>query len=202
MVGLPLVQLLQSLRSTTRERKMPSISRTQPKSVNTVLVQSNRTRTALLDGARLVLSEVGVREANMITIADRSRVARATLYNHFRDKEEILHALLDSEIARMSELAKSASNRSEVLFLLSRDIFDNGVLRKVAELEPHLIARMVTISESEKWGQVRETLQSVLYCSRESGELVLRWLLSQFFSPVPESARRGAVEKVEASLSL
>jgi len=132
---------------------MPSISRTQPKSVNTVLVQSNRTRTALLDGARLVLSEVGVREANMITIADRSRVARATLYNHFRDKEEILHALLDSEIARMSELAKSASNRSEVLFLLSRDIFDNGVLRKVAELEPHLIARMVTISESEKFSR-------------------------------------------------
>lgn len=181
---------------------MPSISRTPPKNLNTVLVQSNRTRIALLDGARLVLSEVGVREANMITIADRSRVARATLYNHFRDKEEILYALLDSEIARMSELAKCASNRSEVLFLLSRDIFDNGVLRKVAELEPHLIARMVTISESEKWGQVRETLQSVLYCSRESGELVLRWLLSQFFSPIPESARRSAVEKVEASLSL
>lgn len=102
----------------------------------------------------------------------------------------------------MSELAKSASHRSEVLYLLSRDIFDNGALRKVAELEPHLIARMVTISESAKWGQVRATLQSVLYCSKESGELVLRWLLSQFFSPIPESARRAAVEKVEASLSI
>jgi AcrR family transcriptional regulator len=162
----------------------------------------NRTRTALIDGARTVLSEVGVREANMITIADRSRVARATLYNHFRDKEEILHALLDSEIARMSELAKSASHRTEALYLLSRDIFDNSALRKVAELEPHLIARMVTISESEKWSEVRKTLQAVLYCSRESGELVLRWLLSQFFSPIPESARRAAVEKIESSLSL
>jgi len=165
-------------------------------------VQSNKTRVALLDGARSLLSEVGVREANMISIADRSQVARATLYNHFRDKEEILHALVDSEIARMSDLAKSASHRSEVLYLLSRDIFDNGALRKVAELEPHLIARMVTISESAKWGQVRATLQSVLYCSKESGELVLRWLLSQFFSPIPESARRAAVEKVEASLSI
>ena len=93
----------------------------------------------------------------MITIADRSRVARATLYNHFRDKEEILHALVESEIARMSELAKSATHRSEALTLLSRDIYENGVLRKVAELEPHLIARMVTISESEKWGEVRAT---------------------------------------------
>jgi len=64
-------------------------------------VQSNKTRVALLDGARSLLSEVGVREANMISIADRSQVARATLYNHFRDKEEILHALVDSEIARM-----------------------------------------------------------------------------------------------------
>jgi len=199
---------------------MQSISRTQRKTLNTGHVQSashsshsphspsagssvvNRTRTALIDGARTVLSEVGVREANMITIADRSRVARATLYNHFRDKEEILHALLDSEIARMSELAKSASHRTEALYLLSRDIFDNSALRKVAELEPHLIARMVTISESEKWSEVRKTLQAVLYCSRESGELVLRWLLSQFFSPIPESARRAAVEKIESSLSL
>ena len=138
----------------------------------------------------------------MITIADRSRVARATLYNHFRDKEEILQALLDSEIMRMSELARSATHRSEALFLLSKDIFDNGALRKVAELEPHLIARMVTISESGKWSEVRSTLQSVLYCSKESGELVLRWLLSQFFSPIPDSARRAAVEKIEATLSL
>jgi len=167
-----------------------------------VLVQSNRTRTALLDGARTLLAEVGVREANMITIADRSRVARATLYNHFRDKEEILHALLDSEIARMSDLARSASHRSQALYLLSQDIYENGALRKVAQLEPHLIARMVTISESAKWSQVRSTLQSVLYCSKESGELVLRWLLSQFFSPIPESARRAAVEKIEATLSL
>lgn len=179
----------------------------QPKSVNTGRVHnsgvsSNKTRIALIDGARLLLSEVGVREANMITIADRSRVARATLYNHFRDKEEILHALLDSEILRMGELAKSASHRTEALFLLSRDIYENSALRKVAELEPHLIARMVTISESEKWSQVRSTLQSVLYCSRESGELVLRWLLSQFFSPIPEGARRAAVEKIESSLSL
>ena len=196
---------------------MRAISRTQRKTLHTGHVQSashsphspsagssvvNRTRTALIDGARTVLSEVGVREANMITIADRSRVARATLYNHFRDKEEILHALLDSEIARMSELAKSASHRTEALYLLSRDIFDNSALRKVAELEPHLIARMVTISESEKWSEVRKTLQAVLYCSRESGELVLRWLLSQFFSPIPESARRAAVEKIESSLSL
>ena len=112
------------------------------------------------------------------------------------------HALLDSEILRMSELAKSASHRTEALFLLSRDIYENSALRKVAELEPHLIARMVTISESEKWSQVRSTLQSVLYCSRESGELVLRWLLSQFFSPIPEGARRAAVEKIESSLSL
>ena len=165
-------------------------------------MQSNRTRLALIDGAKSVLSEVGVSGANMITIADRSRVARATLYNHFRDKEEILHALVDSEIARMSALSRSATHRTDVLLKLSRDIYENGVLRKVAELEPHLIARMVTISESEKWGEVRSTLQSVLYCSKESGELVLRWLLSQFFSPIPESARRAAVEKVEASLSL
>jgi AcrR family transcriptional regulator len=165
-------------------------------------MQSNRTRIALLNGAKSLLSEVGVSGATMITIADRSRVARATLYNHFRDKEEILLALLDSEIARMSALARSATHRSEALLLLSRDIYENGVLRKVAELEPHLIARMVTISEGEKWSEVRRTLQSVLHCSQESGELVLRWLLSQFFSPIPESARRAAVEKVEASLSL
>ena len=50
------------------------------------------TRQALLDGARIVFAEVGVRNANMIEIADRSEVARATLYNHFRDKDELIAA--------------------------------------------------------------------------------------------------------------
>ena len=161
-----------------------------------------RTELAIINGAKRMISEIGFRKLNMIDLASESQVSRATLYNHFRDKEEILHALVESEIARMSELAKSATHRSEALTLLSRDIHENGVLRKVAELEPHLIARMVTISESEKWGEVRATLQAVLYCSKESGELVLRWLLSQFFSPIAESARRSAVEKIEATLTL
>lgn len=77
--------------------------------------KTSGTRQALLDGARIVFAEVGVRNANMIEIADRSEVARATLYNHFRDKDELVAALIEDEIERMRNLIASAPDRREVL---------------------------------------------------------------------------------------
>ena len=93
--------------------------------------KTSGTRQALLDGARIVFAEVGVRNANMIEIADRSEVARATLYNHFRDKDELVAALIEDEIERLRNLIASAPDRREVLFLIANEISQNAALRKV-----------------------------------------------------------------------
>jgi len=122
--------------------------------------KTSGTRQALLDGARTVFAEVGVRNANMIEIADRSEVARATLYNHFRDKDELVAALIEDEIERIRNLIASAPDRREVLFLLANEISQNAALRKVLALEPHLIAGLAQISETPIWNQANYFLFS------------------------------------------
>ena len=57
---------------------------------------SQRTRSAILMGAKVVIAEVGSYESNMVDIAARAQVSRATVYNHFADKEEMMFSLLES----------------------------------------------------------------------------------------------------------
>src|SRR6478735_3257424 len=64
----------------------------------------NRTRAALLDGARRAV-EVSGTKITMAQIAAAAGVAKATLYNHFRTREAVLDALLLDEVARLVDRA-------------------------------------------------------------------------------------------------
>jgi len=162
--------------------------------------KTSGTRQALLDGARIVFAEVGVRNANMIEIADRSEVARATLYNHFRDKDELVAALIEDEIERIRNLIASAPDRREVLFLVANEISQNAALRKVLALEPHLIAKLAQISEAPSWNQVRNILTTSLRTSSVGAEIALRWCISQFFTPIANGDLESSIAAVERSL--
>ena len=162
--------------------------------------KTSGTRQALLDGARVVFAEVGVRNANMIEIADRSEVARATLYNHFRDKDELVVALIEDEIERMRNLIASAPDRREVLFLLANEISQNAALRKVLVLEPHLIATLAQISDTPIWNQARNILATSLRTSSVGVEIALRWCISQFFTPIASGDLESSISALERSL--
>ena len=136
----------------------------------------------------------------MIEIADRSEVARATLYNHFRDKDELIAALIEDEIERMRNLIASAPDRSEVLFLIANDISQNAALRKVLSLEPHLIAALAQISETPIWNQARNILATSLRTSSVGAEIALRWCISQFFAPIASPDLESSIAAVERSL--
>ena len=51
-------------------------------------------RKAILDAAEEVFSEQGVAAARVQDIAARARLGVGTIYNHFEQKEDVLHALL------------------------------------------------------------------------------------------------------------
>ena len=56
-------------------------------------------RDGIVDAAEAVFAEKGVQGARMQDIADRARIAVGTVYNHFDEKEEILHAVLEERTA-------------------------------------------------------------------------------------------------------
>jgi len=61
-----------------------------------------RTRTAALEGARRVLAEHGLRKATMGDVAVRGGLAKATLYNHFRTKDDLVAGLIHDDVAELA----------------------------------------------------------------------------------------------------
>jgi TetR/AcrR family fatty acid metabolism transcriptional regulator len=60
-------------------------------------------RNAILDAAEAVFSERGFHGARIQDIAARARTAVGTVYNHFEDKDDVLHALLEERTEEMLE---------------------------------------------------------------------------------------------------
>lgn len=71
-------------------------------SIDTIMAIS-KTRAILIDVARQLFAKNGLEETTMNDIAVASQKGRRTLYTYFKNKEEIYYAVIESELARMSE---------------------------------------------------------------------------------------------------
>ena len=160
---------------------------------------AQRSRTAILAGAKIVITEVGSYESNMVDIAARAQVSRATVYNHFADKEEMMFSLLESEILRLVDLAKKSPSPKDALLTLSREISGDLALRKMTETDPKDIAAFVTIGAHPIWAVVQDSLAAIFGAVNSS--LVLHWLLGQVASPLSAGESAQQADQIARSLS-
>lgn len=101
-----------------------------------------RARSGILSAAAALVAEGGVRAVTMAAVARRAVVAKATVYNHFRDRDELLLALLadqreqlmshclSSPLADRLQLAATWLSESAALAGLRRH--DPGSLLQIA----------------------------------------------------------------------
>ncbi|HEY2299995.1 MAG TPA: TetR family transcriptional regulator [Jatrophihabitans sp.] len=143
----------------------------------------NRTRAALLDGARRAVEMSGTK-ITMAQVAAAAGVAKATLYNHFRTREAVLDALLLDEIARLTERAQGLTLR-DGLASTAAAISDSPLLRTLARIEPATVAALGRIDRTATgWQQARSAVDAALAADERGGaEFVLRWLASFVVSP-------------------
>src|SRR4051794_11048984 len=139
----------------------------------------NRTRRGLLDGAARAFATSGVRRATMQSIAAAAGVAKATLYNHFRTKDEVARELLATELDRLTALA-AALPLPDALAALSDECAGHPVLRRIAETEPELLAGLLTTGQ---WPELIRRLAAALEVADEAAELAGRWLLGVALQP-------------------
>lgn len=62
-----------------------------------------KNRQLLLDTARRLFEVEGVGAVSMSAIAQKARVGKGTLYRHFTDKGDLLHALLDEDMRQLQD---------------------------------------------------------------------------------------------------
>jgi AcrR family transcriptional regulator len=143
----------------------------------------NRTRAALLDGARRAV-EVSGTKITMAQVAAAAGVAKATLYNHFRTREAVLDALLQDEVRLLAEQA-AGRPLADALAATASAISDNALLRTLARNEPATVAALGRIDRTALgWQRAGAAVEAAVAADqRAGGELVLRWLASFLLSP-------------------
>ena len=120
------------------------------------------TRRGLLTGAARAFARSGLRRSTMQSVADAAGVAKATLYNHFRTKDEFARALLALELQRLVATA-AALPTAEALALLSDELGGHPVLSRLAETEPEILLAWLG---SGAWEQLTGSLAATPRCRR------------------------------------
>jgi AcrR family transcriptional regulator len=147
----------------------------------------NRTRAGLLAGAARAFAEHGLRRSTMQSIAAAAGVAKATLYNHFRTKDEVAAALLAAELDRLTAVA-GALPPDQALAMLSDEVGAHPVLRRLAETEPETLTAMLSVGP-ERWAELTGWLAAALRIDDDGAELAARWLVGVGLQPGRSTTR-------------
>ena len=148
-----------------------------------------RTTSAILSTTKVLIARSGVAKISMIEISDESEVSRATLYNHYRDKESVLRALAESEFARLITVAEIGSSPQEILQLLSQEISTDTALATMRITDPALLTQILTHQSDPLWASFLNSF-SRLIPNQVLAATSLRWLIGQVFAPLtPEQSK-------------
>ena len=151
-----------------------------------------RTQSAILEATKGLIATTGLKKMSMIEIADASQVSRATLYNHYRDKESVLAALCESEMERIVMLAQSAGDVTTALMLLSCEISQDQALAAMRRNDPEFLALAFSAQDHLLWKAFSVAITHIVGDENKSA-LVVRWLLGQVLSPLtPDQSRAQA----------
>ena len=148
-----------------------------------------RTTSAILSTTKELIARSGVAKISMIEISDESEVSRATLYNHYRDKESVLRALAESEFARLVAVAEKGTSPQEILQLLSQEISTDSALATMRTTDPALLTQILTHQSDDLWSTFLHSF-SQLIPNQVLAATSLRWLIGQVFAPLtPEQSK-------------
>ncbi|WP_245177204.1 TetR family transcriptional regulator [Geodermatophilus sp. DF01_2] len=158
-----------------------------------------RTRAGLLDGAARTFAGYGLRGSTMQSVAAAAGVAKATLYNHFRTKEEVARALLAAELDRLSALAGELPPDA-ALRVLADEVAGHPVLRRLARDEPDVLTGLLAAAP-ERWAEHVSRLARALRVEPDAAELAARWLLGLVLQPGEPRIRRAGAARLAGLLA-
>jgi AcrR family transcriptional regulator len=158
-----------------------------------------RTRESALRGALAAVEKYGSRKATMGDIAMLAGIAKATLYNHFRTREDVYLAVVANEVDGVAAAARAKvpEGFDVAVAEAARLIGEQAALRKVAVDDPAALAALATPGDGPAWTAARTQIAGALsdggyVDSPAAVDLVLRYLASQLLAPSAVADRAAA----------
>lgn len=159
-----------------------------------------RTEAAILEGTKELIARSGINGLSMIEIADHSQVSRATLYNHYRDKDAVLASLIAAEVNRLAELATTAGTPADALESLSISISSDLALAAMRQYDAATLIAAMTNTASEHYITIAQIIYGATKSKAGTG-IAMRWLLGQVLQPItPEQSREQATHLASDTL--
>ncbi len=159
-----------------------------------------RTQNAILEATQQLIATTGLKKMSMIEIADVSEVSRATLYNHYRDKESVIRALCESEMQRLVVIAQAAPDTTAALELMSQEISSNKALAAMRSQDPDSLTIALSAQTDMLWKAFSIAMSHLL--GHEKGELAIRWLIGQAMHPITPAQSHAQAEAITAIANL
>jgi AcrR family transcriptional regulator len=160
-----------------------------------------RTQVAILEGTKELIATVGLKKMSMIEIADISQISRATLYNHYRDKDSVVRALCESETERFVVLARESETAIDALEKLSIQVSQDLALANMRKTDPESLTLFLGAQEDRLWKAVSAAI-SLVVPNPVAAELTLRWLIGQALYPLNPTQSRQQAEAIINSANL
>ena len=153
-----------------------------------------RTQNAILEATKQLIATTGLKKMSMIEIADVSEVSRATLYNHFRDKESVIRALCESEMQRLVVIAQAAPDTTSALERISIEVSGDQALVAMRSQDPDFLTIALSAQTDTTWKAFSIAMGHLL--GTEKGELATRWLIGQALHPITPAQSRAQAEAI------
>jgi AcrR family transcriptional regulator len=153
-----------------------------------------RTQNAILEATKELIATTGLRKMSMIEIADVSEVSRATLYNHYRDKDSVIRSLCESEMQRLVEIAQAAPDVTSALEQVSIEISADKALAAMRRQDPDFLTLALSAQSDTLWKAFAIAMGHLL--GQEKGELATRWLIGQALHPISSTQSRTQAEAI------
>ena len=153
-----------------------------------------RTQNAILEATKQLIATTGLKKMSMIEIADVSEVSRATLYNHYRDKDSVIRSLCESEMQRLVGIAQVAPDATSALEQISIEISADKTLASMRRQDPEYLALALSAQNDTLWKAFSIAMGHLL--GQEKGELATRWLIGQALHPITSMQSRTQAEAI------
>ena len=161
----------------------------------------HRARAGAVRGALDTIARRGLRGLTMVEAADRGGLARATLYNHVRDKDALLALVLEAELARLGAVLAGASDLATGLAAVADDLARHP---SIAGIRAHDQAALAMLAGADG-DAVRSAVAEALAAHGRGADaanvdLVLRWLASFVTVPADPDTRRAQARTLARTL--